>query len=771
MDGEEDDSGWDGPNIRPPQLSLESRSRSSGGDRRYHAGHRSSGGSGSHRRTDHAQGRSHGASSSRAGKSRQEHRNPRDYHYRPDGKSVRDRLGPHPNAKNLSNERHSSSRDRDKDRSGKSRSLRESSAEKELRLKKFMSAAVSDKSRRDAEIRKELQEVERKMKAEKEKEKEKEKERRKREHSREKTDSSAQKHRKKDKAEDKKSKPVPAKIEVSSEEEEEEDEQETNKDDEDTDDNESAESENASASESGSEEEEESESGEVESTSESSEDDTGSEQSGVTPVHEDEEEAELEEIAAQVDEKTKPEKEKSKYSSESLTSSDEERMSRTPSKSPTPRRKSEDEDTTEAKVLKSNQEDSPRSRGSFADDIPDEDGDKDERNLESEAEDVDSKLPPYLPSVYGCRSVEEFQCLNRVEEGTYGVVYRAKDKKSNKIVALKRLKMEREKEGFPITSLREINTLLISQHPNVVTVREIVVGSNMDKIYIVMDFVEHDLKSLMETMREKKQVFLPGEVKCLMQQLLRAIAYLHDNWILHRDLKTSNLLLSHNGILKVGDFGLAREYGSPLKQYTSVVVTLWYRAPELLLGIKEYSTHIDVWSIGCIFGELLLMEPLFTGKSDQDQLSIIFKLLGTPNEKIWTGFNKLPVVQKAALPDVPPTNLRIKFPKEMLSELGLGLLKKFLTYDPKKRISCDEALAAEYFIENPRPIDPSMFPTWPAKSELSAGQVKKGASPKPPSGGGAFKKINEDEDEYAKYTGFVLNPGKSAAPAPWNLKF
>ncbi|XP_010781618.1 cyclin-dependent kinase 11B isoform X4 [Notothenia coriiceps] len=159
------------------------------------------------------------------------------------------------------------------------------------------------------------------------------------------------------------------------------------------------------------------------------------------------------------------------------------------------------------------------------------------------------ELPKYLPALQGCRSVEEFQCLNRIEEGTYGVVYRAKDKKTDEIVALKRLKMEKEKEGFPITSLREINTILKAQHPNIVTVREIVVGSNMDKIYIVMNYVEHDLKSLMETM---KQPFLPGEVKTLMIQLLRGVRHLHDNWILHRDLKTSNLLLSHKGILKVG---------------------------------------------------------------------------------------------------------------------------------------------------------------------------------------------------------------------------
>jgi len=104
----------------------------------------------------------------------------------------------------------------------------------------------------------------------------------------------------------------------------------------------------------------------------------------------------------------------------------------------------------------------------------------------------------------------------RIEEGTYGVVYRAKEKQTDEIVALKRLKMEKEKEGFPITSLREISTLLKSQHPNIVTVREIVVGSNMDKIFIVMDYVEHDMKSLMETMRQKKQSFTAGKLLLLL---------------------------------------------------------------------------------------------------------------------------------------------------------------------------------------------------------------------------------------------------------------
>ncbi|XP_056636550.1 serine/threonine-protein kinase PITSLRE [Diorhabda sublineata] len=392
---------------------------------------------------------------------------------------------------------------------------------------------------------------------------------------------------------------------------------------------------------------------------------------------------------------------------------------------------------------------------------------KDEKPSDKPKSKVDESLPPYYPAVQGCRSVEEFQCLNRIEEGTYGVVYRARDKRTEDIVALKRLKMEKEKEGFPITSLREINTLLKGQHANIVTVREIVVGSNMDKIFIVMDYVEHDLKSLMETMRHKKQHFMPGEIKCLLKQLLLAVGHLHDNWILHRDLKTSNLLLSHKGILKVGDFGLAREYGSPLKPYTPIVVTMWYRAPELLLCTKEYSTPIDLWSVGCIFAELLLMNAVFPGKSEVDQLNRIFKDLGTPNEKIWPGFNQLPAVKKMKFNEYPVSNLRAKF--NTLSEVGLGLLVKFLTYDPNQRITAEEGLKHAYFNEPPLPIDPSMFPTWPAKSELGHKRAL-AASPKPPSGGGEYKKLGRDVDDgYGFRLGMGIDSGRGGPG--FSLKF
>ncbi|GAA0183940.1 non-receptor serine/threonine protein kinase [Lithospermum erythrorhizon] len=268
-----------------------------------------------------------------------------------------------------------------------------------------------------------------------------------------------------------------------------------------------------------------------------------------------------------------------------------------------------------------------------------------ESNDESDSHGLpEPALPPQrnVNMLQGCRSVDEFERLNKIDEGTYGVVYRAQDKKTGEIVALKKVKMEKEREGFPLTSLREINILLSFHHPSIVDVKEVVVGSSLDSIFMVMEYMEHDLKGLMETM---KQPFSQSEVKCLMLQLLEGTKYLHDNWVLHRDLKTSNLLLNNRGELKICDFGLARQYGSPLKPYTQLVVTLWYRAPELLLGSKQYSTAIDMWSLGCIMAEMLAKEPLFNGKSEIDQIDKIYRILGTPNDTIWPGFSKLPGVK------------------------------------------------------------------------------------------------------------------------------
>lgn len=173
-----------------------------------------------------------------------------------------------------------------------------------------------------------------------------------------------------------------------------------------------------------------------------------------------------------------------------------------------------------------------------------------------------------------CRNVFEYERLNKINEGTYGVVYKARDKKTGEIVALKKVKMDvRRDDGFPLTSLREINILSSLSHPSVVDVKEVVMD-DFDGVYMVMEYLENDLKGLMDKM---KQPFSIGEAKWLMLQLLEGVKYLHDNWVLHRDLKTSNILVSKEGNLKICDFGLSRQYGSPRKPYTPLVVTLWYR--------------------------------------------------------------------------------------------------------------------------------------------------------------------------------------------------
>ena len=225
-----------------------------------------------------------------------------------------------------------------------------------------------------------------------------------------------------------------------------------------------------------------------------------------------------------------------------------------------------------------------------------------------------------------------------------------------------------------------------------------------------MEFVEHDLKDLIEYM---KLPFMQSEVKTLMHQLLSAVALLHSNYIIHRDLKTSNLLLSNTGQIKVADFGLARKFSDPVDRMTPLVVTLWYRAPEILLGAKKYGPAIDIWSVGCIFGELLDNTPLIAGRSEIDQLSKMFQLLGTPNNKIWPGFSKLPNAKMLARIDQPYSFLSKRYPN--LPEDALDLLSKLLIYDPRKRITAQQALDHVYFTSKPYMKHPDLFPTWPTK--------------------------------------------------------
>jgi cell division cycle 2-like protein len=342
---------------------------------------------------------------------------------------------------------------------------------------------------------------------------------------------------------------------------------------------------------------------------------------------------------------------------------------------------------------------------------------------EEEAALRESQTGRVIDMLRGCRSVECFERLNHIDEGTYGVVFRARDKGTGRVVALKKVKMEKEKEGFPLTSLREINILLSFRHPNIVNVTEVVVGTSLDSIFMVMEFMEHDLKGLLDAMRSP---FSVSEVKCYMAQLLAGVAYLHANWVLHRDLKTSNILVNNRGELKICDFGMARQYGSPLRPYTHMVVTLWYRAPELLLGVTTYSTAVDTWSLGCIMAELLSREPLLPGRSEIDQIDRVFKLLGTPSDKIWPGFTALPLVRKVKFVQQPYNNLRNRFPgrgpdgRPGLSDAGFELLNRLLAYDPAKRISAEEALEHPWFGELPPPKDKALMPTMPTRADGGA---------------------------------------------------
>ncbi|KAK2085755.1 Cyclin-dependent kinase 10 [Saguinus oedipus] len=234
--------------------------------------------------------------------------------------------------------------------------------------------------------------------------------------------------------------------------------------------------------------------------------------------------------------------------------------------------------------------------------------------------------------------------------------------------------------GIPISSLREITLLLRLRHPNIVELKEVVVGNHLESIFLVMGYCEQDLASLLENMPTP---FSEAQVKCIVLQVLRGLQYLHRNFIIHRDLKVSNLLMTDKGCVKTADFGLARAYGVPVKPMTPKVVTLWYRAPELLLGTTTQTTSIDMWAVGCILAELLAHKPLLPGTSEIHQIDLIVQLLGTPSETIWPGFSKLPLVGQYSLRKQPYNNLKHKFP--WLSEAGLRLLHFLFMYDPKKR--------------------------------------------------------------------------------------
>ena len=316
----------------------------------------------------------------------------------------------------------------------------------------------------------------------------------------------------------------------------------------------------------------------------------------------------------------------------------------------------------------------------------------------------------------GLQSIDAYENLGLVGKGAFNKIYRAKHRASGEVVALKAMQLKSleeshqmsSSEGIPLEMVREMSILMSIRHPNIVAVREAVVDQS--QMFMVMELVDFDLGLLIEHM---KQPFTEAQVKCLAMQLLSALAAAHECFVLHRDLKQTNLLLDRNGVLKLCDFGLARRCGASTV-CTPDVTSLWYRAPEILLGERRYGSAVDIWSFGCIFAEWLQLgkrraartrarpvlfstapgvrpalaakpclarlsgEPLFQGSSEVDQINAIFRCLGTPSEHSWPSFGQLRAVQTAVFPFVenfdmklgadgalvrlPKNSLRRKFP-------------------------------------------------------------------------------------------------------------
>ncbi|GMT32194.1 hypothetical protein PFISCL1PPCAC_23491, partial [Pristionchus fissidentatus] len=291
--------------------------------------------------------------------------------------------------------------------------------------------------------------------------------------------------------------------------------------------------------------------------------------------------------------------------------------------------------------------------------------------------------------------VKRYEKISHLGEGQFANVYKAKDLETGEFVAIKKIKLgsrHEAKDGVNRTALREMKLLLEIHHENIIGLRD--VFGHRTNIQLVMDFMETDLEHVI---KEKGIILLSAHVKNITMQTILGLEYLHVNWILHRDLKPNNLLMNAAGNIKITDFGLARFFGSPNRNYTHQVVTRWYRAPELLYGARSYGVGVDMWAMGCIVAELLLRNPLFPGMSDLDQLTAIYRVLGSPTAEDWPLMKNLPdfVVMK----EQPAMDLRAIF--SAAGDELLELIQGFFAFDPLKRWSATDALKSPYFSSLP----------------------------------------------------------------------
>jgi len=286
----------------------------------------------------------------------------------------------------------------------------------------------------------------------------------------------------------------------------------------------------------------------------------------------------------------------------------------------------------------------------------------------------------------------QYERLEAVGEGTYGKVYKARCNRTGEYVAMKQMKLEANEEGVPSTAIREIALLKELSHKNVVRLLD--VSCRPNKLVLVFEFLENDLKKYMRSLHA---YMAPGTIKSLACQLCRGVEFCHANRIFHRDIKPQNLLIDNRLHLKIADFGLARAFTIPVAKYTHEVVTVWYRPPEILLGATLYSLPVDVWSIGCVLAEMATGAPLFAGDSEIDTLFKIFQKLGTPTEQVWPGLSDLPDF-KPTFPKWRPRGWpQIRNTLAQVGSEGIDLLERFMAYDPRRRISARQALLHTYF--------------------------------------------------------------------------
>ncbi|KIJ99078.1 hypothetical protein K443DRAFT_680230 [Laccaria amethystina LaAM-08-1] len=327
----------------------------------------------------------------------------------------------------------------------------------------------------------------------------------------------------------------------------------------------------------------------------------------------------------------------------------------------------------------------------------------------------------------GCGIQSDYEVMSKLGEGTFGEVHKAIHKTTGASVALKRILMHHEKEGMPVTALREIKILKALKHPCIVEILDMFVVRSSEKdplsVYMVFPYMDHDLAGLLENERVKLQ---PSHIKLYMKQLLEGTEYMHRNHILHRDMKAANLLISNSGSLRIADFGLARSFDANVtnprvdnrgreRKYTNCVVTRWYRPPELLLGARQYGGEVDIWGIGCVLGEMFTRKPILPGTSDLDQLEKIWKLCGTPNQHSWPNYDALPGCE--GVKRFYTHQRRVKPAYETVGLETADLLDKLLICNPRERITASQALDHDYFWTDPLPADPKTLPSYEASHE------------------------------------------------------